>query len=583
MQLCEAIKRSLGRTIDLQRLHELMQLPLSDVLERFVSYGLRLQDFTALFGCKDPDRARALLAEHERAGVYSGVYGIQTLRLMLFDPSSENGVVGLPRRTNQALVLSFVCDGNASDALAALVARNGTELAELFSLCHGFDSTVNLLDFIRRYAVPSGYLFRDRGPVGQLWSRLPDPSIAEIADAFRIQGRFARFFAQHGDKSAEDLRASFLQEFADQGFPFALTRVERRLTGEEAAMRQLSDTARKLQDKVARGSNDRLIRRAAHAKGHGLVHATLEVLDMASNDHRVGLFAEPKRYEAVLRASNANAGMQRDLVPDARGLALRVLVPTAEAIAGVQPRFLLNSGRADFGYQDFVLMSYPVFVSPDVLSFSRWFSTLQGEDGLGVIAGIGRLSASRTGLRQLGLFTLTSLKYVANPLACNYHSTTAYLLGDRFIAKYSLEPSNRHEFSRFTANLARGYLSDALVQTLSVRSIDLTLYLHVLSTDTVPRGYASIADVVEDATLDWRKLRARRVPVAVVRIGPQNPATIERLEQSERLRFNPWNALEQHRPLGSLNRARLVAYQASQRYRAMALQEQRPALERAAE
>lgn len=33
--------------------------------------------------------------------------------------------------------------------------------------------------------------------------------------------------------------------------------------------------------------------------------------------------------------------------------------------------------------------------------------------------------------------------------------------------------------------------------------------------------------------------------------------------ECEHMTFNPWNCLEQHRPLGSINRMRLVVYLAS--------------------
>jgi len=66
-------------------------------------------------------------------------------------------------------------------------------------------------------------------------------------------------------------------------------------------------------------------------------------------------------------------------------------------------------------------------------------------------------------------------------------------------------------------------------------------------------------------------LGAEKVHVANVVIGPQDPTSLERMQLAELARFNPWNALRQHRPVGSLNRARLAAYRASQRYRSVEL------------
>jgi hypothetical protein len=44
--------------------------------------------------------------------------------------------------------------------------------------------------------------------------------------------------------------------------------------------------------------------RDAHAKGHGCVRAEFRVLDDLPADLRVGLFARPRRYTALIRFSN---------------------------------------------------------------------------------------------------------------------------------------------------------------------------------------------------------------------------------------------------------------------------------------
>jgi len=58
--------------------------------------------------------------------------------------------------------------------------------------------------------------------------------------------------------------------------------------------------------------------------------------------------------------------------------------------------------------------------------------------------------------------------------------------------------------------------------------------------------------------------------VATLSIAAQDATSSERMAQAERMVMSPWHALEAHRPLGSLNRARLPTYRASSEARAQA-------------
>ena len=45
-------------------------------------------------------------------------------------------------------------------------------------------------------------------------------------------------------------------------------------------------------------------RRSQHAKDHGCVRAVVTIADGLPEDLRVGLFAQPRRYEALIRFSS---------------------------------------------------------------------------------------------------------------------------------------------------------------------------------------------------------------------------------------------------------------------------------------
>lgn len=67
----------------------------------------------------------------------------------------------------------------------------------------------------------------------------------------------------------------------------------------------------------------------------------------------------------------------------------------------------------------------------------------------------------------------------------------------------------------------------------------------------------------EDASRCWIALRDRTVRLGSIKIPRQNFLTPNQEYECEHMTFNPWNCLEQHRPLGSINRMRLAVYLAS--------------------
>ena len=55
--------------------------------------------------------------------------------------------------------------------------------------------------------------------------------------------------------------------------------------------------------------------------------------------------------------------------------------------------------------------------------------------------------------------------------------------------------------------------------------------------------------------------------VAKLRIAPQAFDSEPQMRACEAMRFNPWNALEAHRPLGGINRVRKNLYEDLGRFR----------------
>ena len=561
-----------------------------DLIHRLAAHavmlGSGLRDFTAIFGVKDASPLATLLDQEDLAQPYRNVYGLHELRWAMFDANQKNEISDIDPTKPQALLLSLVFDGNQGDILEALLDRVGPRIREILSFCHGFDAQTDVLAFLKQHSAPSGYLFRDLGPL--VIPNLPEPKTLrqvvelvrakskhdpdpepdatryEIEDAYALQRRFERFYAAHSQDSAAALRDAYVREFADDAFPLPLTQFERRSSDEESWTRRMIDDSRKQQDKSARRSNDRLIRRGVHAKGHGLLRAKFEVLE---SDCPIGLFARPGSYEAMLRPSNFMPTLQKDLDRDARGLALGVFIPTSPDGAA---EFVLPGAGGNQARQDFVLVNGPTFFAANIRRLGMWSKTLHGEHPLHIALGIAGLLLGPNGGRESAILARLMLSKLRHPLDAEFHSMTPYLLGDDQVCKYSVRPRDPKRFRELSRATGSDALSVALQESLRDRPIILEFHVHVFQ-NRRPSGGRSLIDLVEDATLNWDKLGAEKVHVANVVIGPQDPTSLERMQLAELARFNPWNALRQHRPVGSLNRARLAAYRASQRYRSVEL------------
>jgi len=72
---------------------------------------------------------------------------------------------------------------------------------------------------------------------------------------------------------------------------------------------------------------------------------------------------------------------------------------------------------------------------------------------------------------------------------------------------------------------------------------------------------------IEDASVEWKREDSPYRSVASVRIPSQPIDGPGRAEACEAIAFNPWHARTEHRPLGSMNRARRAIYEAMAQYR----------------
>jgi hypothetical protein len=270
--------------------------------------------------------------------------------------------------------------------------------------------------------------------------------------------------------------------------------------------------------------------------------------------------------------SNGSEHLLGDRRPDARGLAVSVDLSGDSELETEE--FLLPPDAAG-ARQDFILFTHPTFFATDVRRFVTLASIASAPPRERVLPGLGFLASSAGLFRELPALVSALSRRVVHPLAATFHSATPYRLGPNSVVKYSVEPSDPGRCAELRLGAEPDFLRRVLAASLEQGPIEVDFYAYAFEANQVPAGLASLTDAVEDATRNFEKLGAHKIRLATILIGDR-PAETELTHDSENWSFNPWNGLVAHRPLGSLNRARLLAYRDSAAFRGALLDQQAP-------
>jgi hypothetical protein len=271
----------------------------------------------------------------------------------------------------------------------------------------------------------------------------------------------------------------------------------------------------------------------------GCVDAEFIVSDDLPVELRVGLFARAHTYAARIRFAHASSDSDKE--KDVRGMSIKVL-----GVAGEN----LTPGETT---QDFVLNSHPVMM---VGATAEFLELLRAHEEGGL-----REAAFFAKHPHAAAVALASRQHTTSHLEISYWSTTPYLFGPRRAVKYIARPvSNR--VTPLPDPLTDAYLRDRLAAHLASGEalFDLMVQFRV-DTEKMP---------IEDASVEWKEHDSPYRRVARIRIPSQRLGSPEQATACERLSFNPWHALPDHRPLGNYNRARKTIYQTMAAFRRQA-------------
>lgn len=274
-------------------------------------------------------------------------------------------------------------------------------------------------------------------------------------------------------------------------------------------------------------------------KSLGCLDATFAIDDGIPDAYRHGVFSRSgSAYQAQLRF--ANATKLDDTEKDFRGLSIK--------LHGVDGTVLWGES----GQQDFLLNSYPALFAADPEDFLAFIEAQKA-------GGVFRYFINPRHFYSL-LVVLKGREKISNPFAIRYWSTTPYRLGpDQTQAvKYSVKPCNEvRETPQLDAHA--NFLSEAMQQQLQQGPVCLAFMVQKQTDpDAMP---------IEDASVIWDESVSPYTQLATITIQNQQFQAPNRRSACEKMTFNPWQSLPEHRPLGGINRVRKPVYSEIARYR----------------
>jgi hypothetical protein len=310
-------------------------------------------------------------------------------------------------------------------------------------------------------------------------------------------------------------------------------------------------------------------RRVFHSKAHACLAGKLNLLEDRPENTRHGIFGPGGKnaYNVLARFSSGVGFDQHDLIPDVRGIALKIFGVTDGSAAARAPRtvdFVMTNSTNPFGkdQEDFVQFM-DATVEFDPIRLGKFLA--------------GHIDVAR-------LLIKATLKIIPSLATEQYWSGHPYLLGPHQAMKFNVRPVEvsqveidealRQEASRFQS-IASDNLIGQINRWLDMRNqVENSKvnpnYLSIELRNRLQRGPIKFvfsvqlekdprSTPIEDGLVEWKESDSPSIPVAELVLDREIEPEICR-----NLRFTPGNFIPDHRPLGNLGRGRVFTYEASQ-------------------
>jgi len=304
--------------------------------------------------------------------------------------------------------------------------------------------------------------------------------------------------------------------------------------------------------------------RDAHAKSHGILRGELHLLPDLPEHLAQGMFKQAKTFPVIIRLSTSPGAIEPDSQPAVKGFALKII--------GVEGKKFLPA-EADALTQDFLMVNDTIIPTGDVKSYHDMQLRIEKlAHGPAIV---------QTALNKVGVLAdkaLELLEDVGGPkkevnmvvqahpnnhmLGETYTTLGAVRYGD-YVAKISVAPlsENLQALAGKEMDVSEpGAYRDMVVDFFRTQGAEYELRAQ-LCTDlkTMP---------VEDASIDWPQDQSPYQVLGKIVLPAQDAfSPARRVYADDVLSFNPFHCLPEHRPLGSINRVRIKAYESSAQYR----------------
>lgn len=282
---------------------------------------------------------------------------------------------------------------------------------------------------------------------------------------------------------------------------------------------------------VERTGNDKIMHRPVHSHHHGCAQALVQIDPQTLPPaQRVGIYANSKPQKAWVRFSNGDPdGDRKDPEPDVRGMAVKIMnVP--DTPTGTQDLVMMNSKlffvNTTAEYLDFIRSTKNIF--------SLYWYLLWHRETRQIIEAARNMP-------------------IGNPVQMDYYSATAYKLGDRamhFAAVSCIPPKKR---DKRPASPYGRYLRDRLVSALSRTEACFNLLVQMDSAEA-PQSVETPMTAWNEEMFPYKKVGT------ITLLRQEDIEDKQQMRFCEKLSFDPWHTVAATRPLGALNRVRLMAY-----------------------
>jgi len=271
------------------------------------------------------------------------------------------------------------------------------------------------------------------------------------------------------------------------------------------------------------------VRRFNQTRTTGCVRAEFTVPDGLPADLRVGLFATPGTFKGHIRFANATSESDKD--QDIRGMSIK--------LTGV-PGMNLMPGSTE---HDFVLFSHPVMLASTAREFLELLKANEAR-------GLKRITYFAMHPKSAAVGAAAEAHHTCH-LDIPYFSATPYRFGAGKAVKYVVRPTSARK-SEKPRHLTESYLLDNMRTHLSQGDATFDFCVQF---QTDPEKMP-----IEDAMVEWKEKDSPYRTVATIRIPSQAFESADQMHFAETIAFNPWNALQEHQPIGGMNRARKMIY-----------------------